>query len=92
MYRGTTTIIQALISGIKPIYLKIPFEINIDPLHKLKNWHAVTSDANDFGNIINNFNLSKKWKYKNWNIAKKYCCNFYEPLNINKLTRIINKI
>ena len=92
LYRGTTTIIQALISGIKPIYLKIPFEINIDPLHKLKNWHAVTSDANDFGNIINNFNLSKKWKYKNWNIAKKYCCNFYEPLNINKLTRIINKI
>ena len=91
LYRGTTTIIQALLLGLRPIYLKLPGEINIDPLQKLQSWHTSVDNIYDFKKIILN-NDSKKWTNKKWIISKNYCINFFKPFNIKKIHQIVKSI
>src|SRR3989304_8570921 len=36
LYRGTTAIVQAVMAGLRPIYLQLPEELTVDPLYELK--------------------------------------------------------
>tara|TARA_Y100001970_G_scaffold23488_1_gene27650 strand:+ start:31116 stop:32630 length:1515 start_codon:yes stop_codon:yes gene_type:complete len=90
LYRGTTTIIEGVYSGLRPIYLELPNEINIDPLIELKLWHESISNSISFKKIIKNSN-SNKWSKKNWLKATKYCNNFFDPLNMKVLIKTLKE-
>ncbi len=88
LYRGTTTIIEAIYNNLRPIYLEISDEINIDPLNDLNVWHEKIKTVDKFDIIFKNKN-SKQWSQKNWIKALNYCNNFFNPLNINILIKTL---
>jgi len=90
LYRGTTTIIQAILFGLRPIYLELVNEFNIDPLEKIKNWRVVVKNINDFKNVMNN--NSKHWSKKKWLLSRNYCNKFFKPFDNKILVNIIKKI
>jgi hypothetical protein len=92
LYRGTTAIVQAVIAGLRPIYLQLPGEMTIDPLYALNGWRVKVTKISDFQSIIesdsavnDSFFRSKMQK------AKRYCHKFFLPLDSRLITRIISK-
>ena len=90
LYRGTTAIIQAMLFGLKPIYLELPNEFNIDPLDKINNWKVKIKNIDDFKKVMNE--KSKMWSEKKWLLSKNYCNRFFKPFDIKVLLKIIKKI
>ena len=90
LYRGSSTIIQAIIYGLKPLYLTIPDELNIDPLYEMNSWKSQIETPNDFINVLN---LNKD-EEKEKNIALNYCLDFYTLLDhktIIETIRVLTK-
>lgn len=48
LYRGTTAIVQAVLSGVRPIYFARQGEMTIDPLYELTEGRAVIFSVADF--------------------------------------------
>jgi hypothetical protein len=82
LYRGTTAIVQAVVAGLRPIYLQLPGELTIDPLYELKDWRVKVTTVSEFQSVINadsnsSLNLSKSEALT----AKKYCEDFFLPVD-----------
>jgi hypothetical protein len=82
LYRGTTAIVQAVVAGLRPIYLQLPDEMTIDPLYELSDWRAVVGTVSEFQSITNgdsittaNYSESEKQR------AIKYCKDFFLPID-----------
>ena len=86
IYRGSAASIQALSSGVIPIYLKLENEINIDPLYMLKKKFYV-SNVNDLNKILDNKNTNKMNK-KNIFFTKEY----FDKPNYKVLIEYLNKL
>ena len=85
MYRGSSAVIQALMAGLKPIYLHRIGEIKIDPLYEIYDWREVVEIKSDLAAIMNapvNFNESFKDAYK-------HTQKIYEPFNHQSLMRLL---
>ncbi len=52
LYRGTTAIISTVMAGVRPIYLRLPGEMTIDPLYELEMWRNSIADVSDFKRAI----------------------------------------
>jgi len=54
LYRGTTAIINAICSGVRPVYIGRPGEMTIDPLFDIQNnWKSTVSSVEDLGEVFN---------------------------------------
>ena len=53
LYRGSTAVINAVIAGLRPIYLNLTGEMTIDPLHQFDKFKTNVSKPLDLINIIN---------------------------------------
>ena len=79
-----------MLFGLKPIYLELPNEFNIDPLDKINNWKVKIKNIDDFKKVMNE--KSKMWSEKKWLLSKNYCNRFFKPFDIKVLLKIIKKI
>ena len=90
LYRNSTTVLNAVMCKLKPIYLKLPDEINTDLLKEVSYWHSSVINAQSFNKIRKTKN-KKKWSQKNWNISRIHCEKFFQPFQINTLIKIMKK-
>jgi hypothetical protein len=63
LYRGSTAIIQSVLGGLMPIYLELPSEMSIDPLHEMKSNRPAIATPIDFKVLTeadNKYNSDKK--------------------------------
>lgn len=86
LYRGSSTIIQAVIFNMLPIYLNIKNELTIDPLHQVNN-NFIVENESDFSALVD----KSRWEINRLSIIKNYCANFYSPINYSLLNTIKNK-
>ena len=91
LYRGTTTIIQAVGSGVRPIYFKVPGEICIDPLEAMNGWRVFVSNLGDFTRFLKidseASDNSKEYEYYN---ACQYCKKIFTPIDSSTFISFIN--
>lgn len=80
LYRGTTAIVQAVVAGLRTIYLQLPGELTIDPLYEFTNWRIKVMTISEFQGVVNaekNINICVlKSEAK---AAIKYCEDFFIP-------------
>lgn len=82
LYRGTTAIVQAVGAGLRPLYLQLPGEMSIDPFYDLKDWRVTVRSVSEFQNIITaDSNCTVDVLKSEAMNAKKYCNDFFVPLN-----------
>jgi hypothetical protein len=91
LYRGTTAVIQAVLAGIKPIYLELPKELTVDPLYELKYWRISVASVEEFKKVMRfekNNNLNESYEFKK---AETYCRNFFKPFNVDAFKEAISQ-
>ncbi|NBO18352.1 MAG: hypothetical protein EBV03_03830 [Proteobacteria bacterium] len=52
LYRGSTAIVQAAVSGVRPVYLHQVGEIPIDTLYEIAELHAQVAEPEDFKRLV----------------------------------------
>ncbi len=90
LYRGTTAIVQAVVAGLRPIYLQSPGELTIDPLYELDILRVSVKSVSEFHRVIlsdldtPNFKIGSDSEQ-----TRKYCETFFTPFNVGKLAALI---
>lgn len=92
LYRGTTAIVSMVMSGIRPIYLKTPGEMTIDPLYELEQWKAVVSTVAEFRRLIETSKSSNQDEAFERACAQEYSKEFYSPIDVIVLERVLQDI
>jgi hypothetical protein len=83
LYRGTTAVMQAVLSGLRPIYLKLADELSIDPLHELNTFRVTIESPEDFLRIINvDLNDDRNSEEKEFKVAYDYCRRYFLPWDV----------
>jgi hypothetical protein len=83
LYRGSTAVVQSVVSGLRPFYFRIKGELTIDPLYELSKGREIVENPYEF---VHKFN--KQPDLNDMKQAVEYCEKFYLPLNIPLLQRI----
>ena len=88
LYRGSSVVIQAVVAGLKPIYLHRSGEIKIDPIYEIKKW------KNEIETVKDAMETLKKGagNYEDYVQAKKYCLDMYTPLDYGLLIDTLRKM
>lgn len=89
LYRGTTAIIQAVASGLQPVYLAREGEMTIDPLYDCADWRAIVFSVEDFRRLA--AGTEPRWSPEAAQRARRHCENFFTPFDIEPLHDIIVK-
>lgn len=90
LYRGSTAIVQAVVAGLRPIYLKLPGELTIDPLYELEDWRMTITNADEFELVIRpdverqDFPQEPDIAY-----AREYCESFFTPFDVGAMAAMI---
>ena len=86
IYRGSSAVIRAVATGLRPFYLKPANEIlNIDPLNKMNSWKRIVQNTTDLKEGLD-FDLSNNFEdlEKEWLSAHQYCKQYFTPQNYEK--------
>lgn len=87
LYRGSTAIVQAVVGGVLPIYLKQADEITIDPLHELAALRVEVSGQEE----LRNFLLKKEGFSIHNDQLREYSKEIFTPFDLSALTRFLIK-
>ncbi len=81
LYRGSTAIVQAAVSGVRPVYLHRAGEISIDTLFEIAELHAQVVRPEDFKRLVleasDTGNIAQQ--------VQDYCSQIFTPINTGKL-------
>ncbi len=85
LYRGSSVVIQAVVFGLKPIYLKVNNEFTIDPLYEITEGREIVTNIEEFElSLSKNIDTNIKEELVN------YCKVMYTPLDIGVLENELN--
>lgn len=90
LYRGTTAVVQAVISGLRPLYLQLPGEMPIDPLYELGSWRVKLSDISGFQRAV--YPDVKSPDYPSASAmeeARRYCESLFTIMDTGTLEALI---
>jgi hypothetical protein len=86
LYRGTTAIVQAVVAGLRPIYLQLPGEMTIDPLYDVEDWRVEVTTISGFQRVIDtDIGSNMKQFLSVMHSVKKYCEDFFIPFDFEIL-------
>ena len=80
LYRGTTAIVQAVGAGLRPVYLRQPGEMTIDPLFKISAWRIEIETPKEFQELLRTETEAPD-DAKARVIARKFCEQMFVPIN-----------
>ena len=85
LYRGSSVVIQAVVFGLKPIYLKVDNELTMDPLYEITEGREIVTNVEEFElSLSKNIDTNIKEELVN------YCKEIYTPLDISVLENVLN--
>jgi len=84
LYRASGAAIRAVVDGLRPFYISLPHELNIDPLYTLTDWKCVISTPKEF---IEQARLDLKCNssiLENELIkAREFCQSYFKPVDLD---------
>ena len=92
LYRGSTAAVQAVAAGLKPFYLQLKSEININPLYEIDHCISKIKNVSEFGEAVAQINKTKVTEArKKDQFMINYCKKFYVKMDPSVLTKKIFK-
>ena len=88
LYRGSTAIVQAVVAGLKPIYLELPDELSIDPLYEVAFGREIISIPEELQKIIFSHREEVDVQVELEQV-QKYCQLFFQPFNVSAMSSLI---
>jgi len=84
LYRGSSVVIQGVVFGLKPIYLRVNNELTIDPLYEVEEGREIVCNIEEFEHSLSK-NIDVDIKEK----LVRYCKDMYTPLDIGVLENVL---
>jgi len=89
LYRGSSTVIYAILAGLKPFYVNFCDDFNIDPLYMLSGWREHVHSVEEF---VDNYKLSRAKsqieREDDWLRARSLCNEYVQPINYEVITHL----
>jgi hypothetical protein len=90
LYRGSSTVIYAVLAGLKPFYIVRPDEIDLDPLYELAEWREHVHSVDD---LILRYRSHRAEPSSNsiteWQRARDYCDEYVQPIRMDTIDQMI---
>ena len=89
LYRGSTSAVQAVAAGLRPIYFQVGKEMSIDPIYEMQHCIPCVRDVFEFSNAIKtySFSCSRKDSCSRLSVLK-YSRRFFSQPNAATLARV----
>ena len=89
LYRGTTAVVQAVVAGLRPMYLQLPGEMTIDPLYELGAWRVKLFDISGFQRAVCTDTSSPDYPSDSVvEDARKYCELLFTPMDASTIEEL----
>jgi hypothetical protein len=85
LYRGSSTVIQAIVAGLQPIYLHVAEQMKIDPLYEIDEWKMEIETINDFSKVMNSSTTDNIGFKKSFD----YCLSTHVPFDYRIIKNIL---
>lgn len=91
IYRGSSAILSAVLSGVQPIYYTMENpELSIDPMKTLESWRVnVENEVGVVDHINKDLDIEPEQRAEQFEQAKHYCLQYFTPLQTNILRGIM---
>lgn len=82
IYRGTSTVLNGVFAGLKPLYLSRDGEMDIDPLYELDAWRERVSSVEDF-TAARDAHIQRPMldMVMEWRAATSYCERYVQSVS-----------
>ncbi|OGQ05120.1 MAG: hypothetical protein A2W61_06280 [Deltaproteobacteria bacterium RIFCSPLOWO2_01_44_7] len=88
-YRGSSTVLYAILKGLRPIYYHTGGEI-IDPLHELSEWKINVASSAELQKVLANWNRNFDQESEVlWKKAKEYVQDYVLPVEDSSLKNFL---
>ncbi len=90
LYRGSSTILYALLRGIKPLYFDAPGTANIDPLYALSSWRETADDAASATALLQRYaNSPENTAQEDWVVARNFANRYMIPVTSKSIDQFL---
>ena len=87
LYRGSTAVVQAAVSGVRPVYLHQIGEIPIDTLYEIGRLHAQVVEPDDFAALVARAGADDARDEAGQ--VQDYCAQMFTPMSAHALAAFI---
>ncbi len=92
LYRGSSSVIYGILSGLKPYYVGRPCEMSIDPLDGLLAWREHVSSVEEFIDRYASHQTRRRGHWNDdgeWQVALEFCKRYVQPLRQEIIDRMM---
>ena len=90
LYRGSSTVIYAILYGLKPFYFARPNELNFDPLFELSEWRQDVFSVDDLNDKYQaDRNTKEGSRTQEWQKARAYCDKYVQHIREDTINQMI---
>jgi hypothetical protein len=81
LYRGSSSVLYAILNGLFPIYLHVDSMIDTDPLYELKSWRKLCTTVDGFKGLLEEYERTPAGRLEDeWRVAANYVRNYTMPV------------
>lgn len=90
LYRGSSSVLHAVLHGLKPIYLHSDHHHNVDPLFELVSWRDYVSSANEMELVLRRYAATTEdCASEEWRSAAMYVDGYTMPVDDASIDRFL---
>ena len=91
LYRGSSTVMYAILIGLKPYYYHRTGEINFDPIFELNGWRDIVRSPEELIRMFQaDRNTSDSIRNREWQVAFDYCDRYAKSVQEDTLDQLIS--
>jgi hypothetical protein len=93
LYRGSSSILYAVLQGLKPLYLHDPRHHDMDPLFEVDGWRARVSSIDELAAALERFAaVDSEQVRRDWEPAAAYVDGYVMPVDDASIGRLLSAI
>ena len=90
IYRGSGAVVYSVLAGLRPFYLAVQDELEIDTLYKLSKWKKIIKSKEELLHLIRlDINRVLGSEKSEFHEAKDFCSNYFTPLDEERFIKEI---
>ena len=93
LYRGSSTVLYAVLHGMKPIYLHDDDHPDVDPLFEVTSWRESVSSTREMEHVLRRYaETTIDCAYKQWRSAMEYVDAYTTAVDENSIGQLLKAL
>lgn len=93
LYRGSSSVLYAILQGLKPIYLNADRSREVDPLFELEEWRERANSVEELERLLRQYEaMDLERACRSWKGAVEYVESYTVPVDRSSIDRLLLKL